>query len=296
LPNFGQAWFGKLVGCKRFVRFFCSRNWLVTVYARWDTYLNRNLKADNTSILNEVLIERVLPNAIENYAHQVYQVLSHRELNRAMNIKSRERAGLYLSVHAALRITLGKLLNVPPKEIPIVTGPFGKPMLGPPHHQSGLNFSLSRTRGMALVAIANGLVGVDVEFVRAVSDVEHLLVREFTEEERNLILEEPENKRSRRFLEFWTAKEAGLKGLGIGLTAPVASARAICGIDGRICGIDLEEACAGAGSWIAEALPVGPSHVASIAVLKKAGRRTKVFPQLIKGSGVNIAKGVRSAC
>ena len=86
-------------------------------------------------------------------------------------------------------------------------------------------FSLSHTRGAALVAVASqGKVGVDLESAHRLADALPLANRYFAPEECIDTLSQPDEAAMRqRFLLYWTLKEAYLKALGLGLTRPLAS-------------------------------------------------------------------------
>lgn len=93
----------------------------------------------------------------------------------------------------ALRQILGLHLGLPAEELQFETGRYGKPRLATPG--AGLEFNLSHSGSLALVAAARREVGVDVERIRA--------------------------KRPVDFYRRWADREARVKCLGIGLTGPV---------------------------------------------------------------------------
>jgi 4'-phosphopantetheinyl transferase len=77
-----------------------------------------------------------------------------------------------------------------------------------------IRFSLSRTSGMALVAIAlDAEVGVDIERVRLIPEWRDIAQAYFTPAEAAAVNSE------RQFLRQWTRLEAQRKALGVGLPA-----------------------------------------------------------------------------
>ena len=66
-------------------------------------------------------------------------------------------------------------------------------------------------------------VGIDVEAVRALDDLEGLVGKCFSAVERTQYATIPEPSRLVTFLETWTRKEAFLKALGEGLSRPLDS-------------------------------------------------------------------------
>lgn len=75
-----------------------------------------------------------------------------------------DRDGLaYAASHALLRHALGQTLGLAPESLRIARDTMGKPFLVTPGN-SGLDFSISHTDGMAAVVVSSeGKVGVDVE-------------------------------------------------------------------------------------------------------------------------------------
>lgn len=118
----------------------------------------------------------------------------------------------------ALRLLLGVRQGVAPDAVrltrercPSCDGPHGRPATG-----GGVHFSLSHTRGVALLAFADVPVGVDVERVpepRVVTEIAGQLHPAEAAELAAL----PQEERPAAFARVWTRKEAYLKGEGTGL-------------------------------------------------------------------------------
>jgi len=124
----------------------------------------------------------------------------------------------YILGRALLRWSIGNVLGLPPPAVPIVRGARGRPQLA---GDTGLDFNISHTEGVALIGIARaGRIGVDVE--RADRDVRaDGLARKFlTASEQATLTPLPEAERRSRFLRYWTCKEAMSKATGEGLSAP----------------------------------------------------------------------------
>ena len=105
----------------------------------------------------------------------------------------------------------------------------GKPAAFLPENNSDAptapQFSLSHTPGAALVAVAaRGKIGVDLESANRLADALPLANRYFAPEEcADVLAQADEAAKRRRFLFYWTLKEAYLKALGLGITRPLAS-------------------------------------------------------------------------
>lgn len=156
----------------------------------------------------------------------------------------------------ALRDILGKYLDKEKSEIQFETQSNGKPVLSPPW-TSVFSFNLSHSGELALCAIsADAQIGVDVERVRPIEDVEKLATRFLSPEESSQILGCDLKNRLDRFFEIWTAKESYLKALGVGISGqldePLPSAQEIA-----------------IHHWHIEPLEVPSGYLASVAVCKR---------------------------
>ena len=122
----------------------------------------------------------------------------------------------YAVSHAILRILLGRYLGMEPSSISFEQNEFGKPSLVPTLAVAELNFNLSHTNSIGLLAIATGLaVGVDIEEVRPVAcgTVEQY----FSAQEQSCLATLTGANWLEGFYNCWTRKEAILKAEGIGL-------------------------------------------------------------------------------
>ena len=100
--------------------------------------------------------------------------------------------------------------------------PLGRPTIANPGFES-LRFSISHTRSLVVCAVAaQGELGVDIESLERQVPIE-LADHYFTSEEAEDVRSTPAVRRARRFLEYWTLKEALLKARGLGLMVPLES-------------------------------------------------------------------------
>jgi 4'-phosphopantetheinyl transferase len=154
---------------------------------------------------------------------QVDELFAH--LDDAEQAAAAARSGdhrrRYVVAHGAVREVLARYANVAPRaveysyECAVCGGPHGKPALV----GEACVFSLTHSADLALLAIAGeGAVGVDVERVDVRPHLESLARRVLSAQEHAAWRARDEEERLRAFLEHWTAKEAYLKALGVGLT------------------------------------------------------------------------------
>jgi 4'-phosphopantetheinyl transferase len=96
-------------------------------------------------------------------------------------------------------------------------GDRGKPALA----AGGIDFNVSHSGNMSLLAFARGPVGVDIEWIRPMTDMDALIRRHFGPEEQRQWARVAAGKRGPAFFSGWTRKEAYLKALGVGLSLPL---------------------------------------------------------------------------
>jgi len=124
-----------------------------------------------------------------------------------------------VATRGMLRVVLGRYLGAGPRALRFVLGPKGKPALPGEEGRVALEFNVSHTRGLALIAAAtNREVGVDIEQSRPVPDMDGIVERFFAPGERAAFRSLPHAHRQVAFLRAWTLKEAYLKARGDGLT------------------------------------------------------------------------------
>jgi 4'-phosphopantetheinyl transferase len=134
----------------------------------------------------------------------------------------------FLVAHAALRDILSNYLGAPPKCCRFGYMPHGKPILTYPP-KDGLEFNLSHSDGLALVAVARGrAVGVDVEAIQPQLDYRGVAQMVFSEADQNEIRALPERERLDAFFVRWTRNEANLKCVGTGFSGSSETVTSRC--------------------------------------------------------------------
>lgn len=145
--------------------------------------------------------------------------LDRHEQDRAERFVFDADRAVFVAAHALLRHALGLIFEV--GAIRFRPDAHGKPELDL-DVEPRIHFNLSHTRGMVVCAICRGYpVGVDVEAMDQSVEFEMLAKQYFAASEHDLIIEAPPQHRAERFFRLWTLKEAMLKGVGIGLAAPL---------------------------------------------------------------------------
>lgn len=142
-------------------------------------------------------------------------VLSLAERQRAERFRFRHDRLAFRASRVALRVILGGRLGADPGAIDFTLGPHGRPSVA---DAGDLTFSLSRSAPLALVALTRGRpVGVDIERIRPLDDLEAMAARFFSASEVRSLRSVPEPDRTDAFFACWTQKEAVAKATGVGL-------------------------------------------------------------------------------
>ncbi len=150
-------------------------------------------------------------------------VLDEPEQARADRFRFAEDRDSYIAAHALLRVMLAEQSqSVAAGAWRFRTAPGGKPEIEPSLGHADLKFSLSHTRGMVACAVGRTHdLGVDVEdCARSMAAVD-VAKRYFATAEADLIADLPAHARNAMFFRIWTLKEAYLKAVGQGITAPL---------------------------------------------------------------------------
>jgi 4'-phosphopantetheinyl transferase len=145
--------------------------------------------------------------------------LSEDERARADRFVRQEDRRRYLLAHGGLRAVLSRYVGLDPGTLLFHVGATGKPALvDGGHSQSHLRFNLSHSHGRMLVALARDQeVGADLEQIRDSVEVAKLAERFYAPSERDRVASLTGLKQASQFYRYWVAKEAVLKGQGVGL-------------------------------------------------------------------------------
>ena len=113
--------------------------------------------------------------------------------------------------------------DVPAAEIRLEYLYGGKPQLAAGQNPRALQFNVSHSAGIALIAVGSERrIGIDVEKIRSDVDTAALAERFFSVHERAGLRALPDHLRVAAFYACWTRKESFLKATGDGLSFPLA--------------------------------------------------------------------------
>ncbi len=129
-----------------------------------------------------------------------------------------------------------------------------------------VRFNLSHSHGRMLVGITSRRdVGVDLEQIRAKTDILKLAERFYAPAEFNAIALQDASSQRESFYRHWVAKEAFLKCKGVGLKFPLGQCRVTMAFDGVSATIDWQKRPADIEHGIVKFLSLPEGWVGAVA-------------------------------
>lgn len=146
-------------------------------------------------------------------------LLSDDEHGRAEKFVFPKHHRRFVRRRAALRTILARYCGEQPGRMVFSYQDRGKPELVQPEAAPTVHFNCSDTGDLALVAVAQNPIGVDIEQVRQTKDGAGLISTVCTETEAKSLERLRPSARTQAFFRIWAAKEALIKLTGKGLSA-----------------------------------------------------------------------------
>lgn len=156
-----------------------------------------------------------------NATHGAYRaLLLATEKAQAQKLAFEHLQRSYEVSHGVLRLLLAQYVKCRPQQITYEFGPEGKPSL---QGDSPIRFNMSHSGNLGLYAFTTECeVGIDVEEVRKLPDIEQIASHYFCASEINELLStRTTESRQNAFFRCWTRKEAYIKAVGGGLNLPL---------------------------------------------------------------------------
>ena len=162
----------------------------------------------------EVHIWTVSINALKEKLGSLRSLLTAEEEAKVSFYKFEHTQNSYIVTKSVLRILLSLYMGVKLKEVKIGVHKKGKPFL---MDEVPIFFNISNSDDLCVFAFSgDGEVGIDIERIRQMPDIELLIQKNLTKRERDYVLKDPPEKLA-RFFRFWTFKESYLKAIGEGM-------------------------------------------------------------------------------
>jgi 4'-phosphopantetheinyl transferase len=151
-----------------------------------------------------------------------------KDYKQTLSIDERERADKYffdqdrnrfIVRRGILRTILSNYLNAEPSLVKFCYSETGKPAVAASSKADSMRFSLSHSEGIALYAFTRDTkIGVDIEYIRAISEMDQIADHFFSAKENAVFRDLPESLKKDAFMICWTRKEAFIKAIGDGLS------------------------------------------------------------------------------
>jgi 4'-phosphopantetheinyl transferase len=218
-----------------------------------------------------------------------WRSLSPDEGERASRLGSERLRTAFTLSRGILRVLLGRYLATEPNCIRFAYGPRGKPRLSLP--ETPLEFNLAHSGKFVTFAFAVGCqLGVDIEEVRPIPDQEDLVRRMFSREECEEWLSLDLSQRNVAFFRCWTRKEAYIKALGDGLSAPLDSFRVsfMPGVPASL--IEAAGDLDAGTKWSLRSLAPVAGYVGALASPERR-RTVRTLPPLTADAALELARG-----
>jgi len=196
--------------------------------------------------------------------------LSAQERQRAEQFRFVGKREQFVTTRARLRRCLALATGIRADKIEIEVSATGKPFLAGQMLASGIQFNVSHTDGLALIAITRGqAVGIDIEALRR--SIQHVRLAEnyFSSKEKNVIAALPSEQVPASFFACWTRKEAVLKAIGTGIALGLDSFDVATEPDITHCRTELQSAHGPSKTWCVDTLPCGAGFVGALAYHKQ---------------------------
>jgi 4'-phosphopantetheinyl transferase len=151
-------------------------------------------------------------------------LLSQDEIERADRFYFEKHRQQFSFTRAVMRQVLSSYINADPRDLVFSYGAKGKPALSNGTEKQTLQFSLSHSEDIALLAVAKGLtLGIDIEFINPEFATEEVAESFFSRGEVDCLMAMPPQERAHAFFSCWTRKESYIKAIGDGLAVPLDS-------------------------------------------------------------------------
>lgn len=216
---------------------------------------------------NHVHVWRAELDLATSEIEKLAQTLSPDEVERANRFYFERDKKYFIAGRGILRTILGEYLDLNPAEIEFSYSARGKPSLANTHGDQTLYFNLSHSQGLALYGVSRDFnLGIDLEYIRPMSDIDNLARRFFCQREYTAIASLPDCEKQGAFFQAWTAKEAYLKATGDGLAGGLAEVE-VSLIPGEVPGfLSISGNSQTALSWSLYQIIPRPDYMAALAV------------------------------
>jgi len=196
---------------------------------------------------------------------QARSLLSEAEKERAAHLRTPQDRDEFVLSRSILRTLLSHFLNERPECLEITYSEHGKPQLA--DQSSRIRFNLCHSGRIAAYAVSMDCeVGIDVEQIRPVPEMEEIAKRFFSPAERHELGNITKVQKTTAFFSCWVRKEAYVKALGGGLSIPLSSFQVSTMPDSTKPLVSVRADAGEAGKWTVQDFSPAPGYLGAIAI------------------------------
>lgn len=164
-------------------------------------------------------------NAPEEWLHTLARdILADEEISKSRRFHFACDRRRFLLTRILQRTLLSRYYSIAPKDWVFSQNSFGRPCIAPGQQEQAIEFNISHTERLVALALGRHVeLGIDIEWLGRTTSRAGIADRFFAPAEAAELGGVPPHLRDRRFLEFWTLKEAYIKARGRGLSIPLDS-------------------------------------------------------------------------
>jgi 4'-phosphopantetheinyl transferase len=171
---------------------------------------------------NEVHVWSYLLDAENPDMDFFYNLLTEDEKTEINKIKIRKVRNQKVISKAIVKNILSKYLGVTINQIKFSYNKFGKPVLPADINLQDLNFNVSHSGELGIIALTKKYkIGVDVERIAELADIDDIIQMCFSKDEQRLFHGVKDPEKTTLFYRIWTGKEAFVKAIGKGFSFPL---------------------------------------------------------------------------
>jgi 4'-phosphopantetheinyl transferase len=159
-------------------------------------------------------------------AHEItglFDILAPDERQRARRFVFEPDGNRFVVARATLRLILAHYTGESARDVTLRTGPHGKPALAGSSAHARIEFNVAHSSELAAYAVARCDVGIDIERVRPLDDLQRIARYAYSPAEQLELFRLSLEHQTVGFFNCWTRKEAYLKGRGLGFSAALNS-------------------------------------------------------------------------
>jgi 4'-phosphopantetheinyl transferase len=229
---------------------------------------------------NQVHIWRAKLDLSANEIVRLETLLSEDEKLRANRFRFPQHRRRFIAARAILREILANYLQINSYALRFEYSDRGKPKLAKSMEASSWQFNVSHSQELALYGFTcHKRIGVDVEYLRPMDDAAKIAERFFSAQESQLIANLTGEQQKQVFFQLWTAKEAYLKAIGVGLVGSLAGVNIDLDLDidldqaKSLALLSIEEDVQAAASWLMYPCVPETNYIATVAIESKTEKQ-----------------------